>query len=279
MKITKTIKLYIGGAYPRSESGRVFSQLGADRKTHYANICQASKKDFRNAVTEAKHAQGEWEKRSAYNKSQILYRMAEMTEAKREEFSQLFTNVLGRSKNQTDKMIDDACDTFIYYAGFCDKYQQLIGAVNPVNSPFHNFSQPSSVGVVALIDSDKFDFALTVDRLCSILVGGNTVVALLGKECPAVLAPLAEVFSTSDLPNGVINLLTGHLSELAEVMSTHHEIRSLSFQNENKEVFYKIKEDSIDNMKRIIPFKQSQRSLEAIVDFIEIKTVWHPIGN
>lgn len=279
MKTTKTIKLFIGGNFPRSESGRVYSQFLSDNKTHYANICQASKKDFRNAVTEAKKAVSTWNDRSAYNRAQILYRMAEMTEGKRGEFCDLFKNVLGVTQQQANKMISDACDTFIYYAGFCDKYQQLIGSINPINGPFHNFSTPEPIGVVTLIDNDEYNFSKTVDHICSILVGGNSVIVLLGNTCPAVLAPLAEVFATSDLPAGTINLLTGKLSELSQTIATHHEVRSISFQNTNKNIYHDMKAASIDNMKRIIGLSNHEKSLQNILNFIEIKTVWHPIGT
>lgn len=278
MKIVKTVKLFIGGEFPRTESGRSYSYNITGTQKQYARLCQASRKDFRNSVEIAKKAQIGWASKTAYNRSQILYRMAEMTEGKRAEFVDLFKVALKKTELDAARMVDEAIDTFIYYSGFCDKYQQLMGAVNPVAGPFHNFTTPEATGVVALVDNDNFNFAKLVDNICSILVGGNSVVALLGTGCPAVLAPLSEVFKTSDLPAGVINLLTGELDEMKEHIGSHLEIRAISFQNDREEVYHEMKMAAVDNMKRMIPHKTAQKSLDLILDFVEAKTVWHPIG-
>ena len=271
MKVSKTIKLFIGGAFPRTESGRSFTH--SDYR-----LCQASRKDFRNAVDAAKKGHAIWSKRSGYNRSQILYRMAEMTEGKRGEFSQLFQDVLGVDSKQANQMVDEGIDTFVYYAGFCDKYQQLSGAMNPINGPFHNFTTPDAMGVVALVEPDKFSFSKLIDDLCSILVGGNSAVVLLSKECPAVLAPLAEVFATSDLPAGVINLLTGHLEELHSFIGSHREVRAINYQNENSKFLHEMKLEGVENMKRVVGPKSHGQSLDLIYNFIEQKTIWHPEG-
>ena len=278
MKVIKTVKLYIGGKFVRTESGRSYSfnKMGTDEQ--YIRLCQASRKDFRNAVEICRKSVSSWSSKSAYNRSQILYRMAEMCEGKRLEFTSTFKDSLGVSNDKAEKMVDDAIDAFVYYAGFCDKYQQISGSVNPVNGPFHNFTTPEPVGMTTLIDSDEFDFGKLIDNICSILVGGNAMVVLLGSGCPAVLAPLAEVFATSDLPSGVVNLLTGDLDELKEFIATHREVRSISFQNEREEIFFGMKEVSTDNMKRMIPMHTNAKSLDNILKFVEYKTVWHPIG-
>jgi len=273
MKIEKTIKLFINGQFARSESGRTYPV-----NDNYARVCQASKKDFRNCVDAAKSGEKSWSSKSAYNRSQIMYRMAEMCEGKRDQFVSLFKTTLSASDEKANEMVDEGIASFVYYAGFCDKYSQTIGSVNPVSGPFHNFTTPESVGVVALLDSDEFNFGATVDRICSILVGGNSIIALLGPTLPAVLAPLSEVFATSDLPAGVVNLLTGHLEELAEVIASHREVRSISYQNESKKVYETVREKSVDNMKRIVPAHKELKSLENILSFVEYKTVWHPIG-
>lgn len=278
MKVVKTVKLFIGGKFERTESGRSYSFNKPGTDQQYVRLCQASRKDFRNAVEICRHSVPDWSGRSAYNRSQILYRMAEMCEGKRLEFTTIFEECLGKSKEEANKMIDEAIDTFVYYAGFCDKYQQVTGAVNPVNGPFHNFTTPEPVGMTALIDGDDFDFARLVDNICSILVGGNGTVVLLGKGCPAVLAPLSEVFATSDLPAGVVNLLTGHLDELKEFIASHREVRSISFQNNREDVFFDMKEISTDNMKRMVPHHANCKSLDNILKYVEYKTVWHPIG-
>ncbi|MFT4553198.1 MAG: acyl-CoA reductase-like NAD-dependent aldehyde dehydrogenase [Chlamydiales bacterium] len=279
MKIVKTIKLFIGGKFVRSEREWTFLVNKHKSNEQYARLCQASRKDFRNAVTAARNGYQSWSSKTAFNRAQILYRCAEMTEGKREEFLALFKETLGLDQKKANAMVDKAVDTFVYYAGFCDKYQQVLGSVNPINGPYHNFTTPDAVGVVALIDSDKFCFGDLVDRICSVLVGGNSVVALLSSGCPAVIAPLAEVVATSDVPAGTVNLLCGKLDELYEVIGGHHEVRSVSYQNENEEFLHRIKELGVENLKRIVPPEDSEPSLKKISNFIEYKSVWHPIGH
>lgn len=279
MKIAKTVKLFIGGKFVRSESER--SYLLYKRKGNQEplmRLCQASVKDFRDAVAAAKEGQVAWASMSAYKRGQILYRMAEMAEGKRQEFQYLFSEGLGMDLSQASKSVDQALDTLVYYAGFCDKYTQILGAINPINGPFHSTTVPKPMGVVALVDSDKFCFASLLDRICSILVGGNSVVALLGKGCPAVLAPLSEVFATSDIPSGTVNLLTGNLGELHEVMGGHHEVRAVSYQNENLECYHKIKELGAGNLKRVILPDHSAASLHKIAAFVEYQSMWHTVG-
>jgi acyl-CoA reductase-like NAD-dependent aldehyde dehydrogenase len=279
MKIVKTIKLFIGGQFVRSERGWSFLVNKHKSKEQYARLCRASRKDFRNAVTAARNGYEAWSSRTAFNRAQILYRMAEMAEGKRVEFQELFKDTLGLNVEKASAMVDEALDTFVYYAGFCDKYQQVLGAVNPVNGPYHNFTTADSVGVVTLIDSDKFCFADLVDRLCSILASGNSVVALLSAGCPGIIGPLSEVFATSDLPAGTVNLLSGDLEELHEVIGGHHEVRSISYQNENEEFLHRIKELGVENLKRIMSPESKEPSLKKIANFVEYKSVWHPVGN
>ena len=278
MKVYKTIKLYIGGKFPRTESGRSFRQFFHKTDKTYAHLCQASRKDLRAAVEAARKAQPAWQARPAFNRSQILYRMAEMLEGKRAEFEQLFKDTLGYTKAKSDKEIDAAIDAFVYYAGFADKYQQLSSTVNPTNTPHHNFTMPEPVGVTTLICADKLSFGKLAADIAGIICSGNSVIVLLGKECPAVLAPLAEVFATSDLPGGVINLLTGDLKELYKHLASHMEIHSISFQNESEKLFYEMKDLAIDNMKRMVPMTKTELCVEKILQFVEYKTVWHPVG-
>lgn len=278
MKVNKTIKLFINGEFPRTESGRSYPFYYHQSEDVYARVCQASRKDLRNTVEVAKDATQTWSKRSAYNKSQILYRMAEMCEGKREEFSKLFIETLGLSDKEANAQVDQAIDAFVYYSGFCDKYQQLIGAVNPINGPFHNFTTPEALGVVAIIDEEDFHFGKLTDRICSVICSGNSAIVLLTNQCPAVLAPLAEVFATSDLPAGVVNLLTGKLDELKEHVGTHLDILGISFHHKDQEILNQLKSDATQNMKRVIKGRENTRSLENILDFVEYKTIWHPIG-
>jgi len=278
MKVLKTLKLYIRGELVRSESGRTFSVPFFSSEQTLANAPLASRKDLRAAVEAAKGAQKSWEKKSAFNRSQILYRMAEMCEGKRDEFSIHFEEALGLDQTASNKVIDNAIDTFVYFAGFCDKYQQVLGSVNPVSSPHHNFTTPEATGVVALVCDDQFNFSKIVANICGILAGGNTAVVLLGKMDTILLAPLAEVFATSDLPAGVVNLLTGQLSELLEPLASHMEINALSFQNSNKEMYKMAQEKAVENLKRVKPLFKTHQSIGPIIEFVEFKTVWHPIG-
>ncbi len=279
MKIAKTIKLFIGGEFPRTESGRSVPVYIYKTKKLYANVCLASRKDLRNAVTAAQSAQAGWQNKSAYNRSQILYRMAEMTEGKRQEFIETLTATLGLSKSNAGKSVDKAIDALIYYAGFADKYQQVMGSVNPVSGPHHNFTSTEAVGLVGLICNAKFELSEVVAQIAAIISSGNSLVALLGSDGSALLAPLAEVFATSDLPKGVVNLLTGSTEELFRQFGSHMEIQSLSCQLKDRKILGELRTMAAANMKRIVPPVKDQLSLEHLVSYVEFKTVWHPIGQ
>lgn len=287
LKIAKTIKLFINGEFPRTESGRSFPVYAVNKSSSkterqiYANLCLASRKDFRNAVTAAQDAQHGWAGKSAYNRGQILYRMAEMFEGKREEFVEVLKTTLGYTSIQANSSVNEAIDAFVYYAGFSDKYQQVIGAVNPVSGPHHNFTTPEATGVVALIANEKFNLATFCAQVSAIIVSGNTVVVLMSEEGAATLAPLAEVFATSDLSKGVVNLLTGNLKELYSHFGSHMEVHSLSYQGSDKKIQEELKELSAGNLKRFIPAMKPTEtlSLDHILNYIELKTVWHPIGK
>jgi acyl-CoA reductase-like NAD-dependent aldehyde dehydrogenase len=278
LQVAKTVKMYVGGAFIRSESGATTPFMNKDG-SEYARVCVASRKDFRNTVEKAKAGEKAWSGCTAYLKSQIMYRMAEMTQGKFDEFKTLFKDTLGLNDAAATKEVQAGIDTFVYYAGWCDKYQQAMGAVNPVAAPYHNFTTPEQMGVVVLVDSNKFSFAKLVDNICSILVGGNSVIALVSPECAPIVTQLGEVMATSDLPAGAVNLLCGDINSLKSHVATHMEVKGISFQNENEDIYTEIRKASIDNMKRIIPFKKDKsKSLDLILDFVEQKTVWHPIG-
>lgn len=281
LKIAKTIKLFIGGEFPRTESGRsfpIYSQDGKNKKL-YANVCQASRKDLRNAVTAALAALPGWQSRAAYNRSQILYRMAEMVEGKRAEFVEALTETLGQTNAEAEKSVDGAIDALVYFSGFADKYQQVAGSVNPVSGPHHNFTTPEGVGVVGLICDTRFDFSKFVAEIAAIIVSGNSLVALMAEEGSVLLAPLAEAFATSDLPKGVVNLLTGQVAELYKHFGTHMEIQSLSVQCDDENIYGEIREMAAENMKRIVPPVKEHLSLEHLLNYVEYKTIWHPIGH
>lgn len=294
LAVAKTIKLFINGEFPRTESGRSFPVYTYSKKSKsksagakksddniYAHLSLASRKDFRNAVTAAQTAQPSWASKTAYNRGQILYRMAEMMEGKRDEFIETLTLTLGYTSQQAQQTIDQSIDTLIYYAGFSDKYQQVIGAVNPVAGPHHNFTTPEAVGVVAVIASEFFNLVELVACLASIVVSGNAAVVLMVTEGAALLAPLAEVFATSDLPKGVINLLTGDLKELYTHFGNHMEVHSLCYLGNNSKIATELKELTASNLKRFVGASAftNLTALEPILSFVEYKTVWHPIGK
>lgn len=278
LQIAKTFKLFIGGEFPRTESGRSFPTYRFKSKEIYAHLCLASRKDLRNAITAAQGAQSGWQSRSAYNRGQILYRMAEMMEAKRQEFIEVMTETLGYTLAKANTEVDHAIDSFVYFAGFTDKYQQLVGTVNPVSGPHHNFTSCEAVGVVGLLTASKFNLGDLVSQISAIICSGNAVVVLMQAEGAATISPLAEVFATSDLPKGVINLLTGEMSELYKHFGSHMEVQSLSCQSSDKKLLAEIQTLGVDNMKRVVPPIKKVNSLEHILSYVEYKTVWHPIG-
>lgn len=281
MKITiaKTIKNYVGGKFVRSESGRSF--MAKQKKGEfYANLCLSSRKDIRDAVEAAQTGFSDWSVRSAFNRSQILYRMAEMTEGKRTEFVQLLAATLGFSVDKANKEIDQAIDSFVYYAGFCDKFTQLASCVNPINGPFSNVSFPEPTGVTCLITEHNFSLGRITAQISAILCGGNSVIVVLEEEseCPAIIAPLAEVLATSDLPNGVVNLITASGKEVFEVMASHMDVRAFSMQNKDAAMIKRLQELATENLKRVVLPRDNHHSLDAILDTVEIKTIWQPMG-
>lgn len=282
LPVMKTIKLFINGEFPRTESGRSIPVINQKSKKHHANLCLGSRKDFRNAVTAAKDALSGWQSKSAYNRGQILYRMAEMMQSKKDEFVTLLCDMLDMTSNEAKTCIESSINAFVYYAGFSDKYQQVMGAVNPVNGPHHNFTTPEAMGVVTLVlDEKKLSLNNLVAHICAIIISGNSVVTILPvNSFGSLLAPLAEVFATSDLPKGVINLITANLDELNEFICTHMEVQAISVQNLDQKILAQYKFNSAENMKRIIvPQKNiDDLSLENLMQYLEYKTVWHPIG-
>lgn len=278
LSVPKTIKLFINGEFPRTESGRSFPCYYHKSKEVYAHLCQASRKDLRAAVSAAKDAQPSWAKRTAYNRSQILYRMAEMAEGNRAQFCEILESVSGLNPKATSAVVDDMVAAFVYYAGFTDKFQQVMGAVNPVSGPHHNFTSTEPVGVVGLIASEKLEFAKLIADISAIICSGNTVVVLLPQSSSPLLAALAETLATSDLPKGVINLLSGSVEELASQFGSHMEVHALSYQGNSSQVATELKSLSVENMKRFTPLLTQPLGLENIISFVEFKTVWHPIG-
>ncbi|MCG3149060.1 MAG: NAD/NADP-dependent betaine aldehyde dehydrogenase [Verrucomicrobiae bacterium] len=274
--VQKTYKLYIGGEFPRSESGRTFDFNDAKGR-HIANVSRGSRKDFRNAVVVARSAQKSWAGKSAYNRGQILYRLGEMVEGRRDQFIAELQQQ-GSSVADARREVDDTIDTLIHYAGWSDKYQQLFSTVNPVASPHFSFSVPEPTGVVALIAPQDSALLGLVNYLAPIIVGGNTVIALASDKKPLSAITFSEVIATSDVPAGVVNILTGYRSELLSQIAGHMDVNAVVYAGDNVEDRKTIQSQASLNVKRAIFSEKQSQSPYAILATQETKTTWHPIG-
>lgn len=283
LPITKTPKPYVGGAFIRSESGRT-SPLRDAGGAFFAHLPQCTRKDLRNAVEAAARAGPGWARRTAYNRGQILYRLGEMLEGRRQEMVDTLIR-FGADAAAAAREVDTATDRLVYYAGWADKYEQVLGNVNPVASPHFNFTVTEPVGVVGVIAPDAPALLGLISLVAPIIVSGNTVVALVSQATPYPAILLGEMLATSDLPGGVVNLLTGLRSELVPTFATHTHLRALSAAAgpEEKKV---LQLGAADSIKRVHfgPadatdwFEDNAQSLYAIRNFLEFKTTWHPVG-
>jgi len=285
--ITKTPKVYLGGQFIRSESGRVFPihEGGNKEGKFFANIPQCTRKDIRNAVEAAAKAGPDWSKRTPYNRGQILYRLGEMLEARSPEMANAL-NVGGTSPADAEKEVAASVDRLIYYAGWADKYAQVVGNTNPVAGPFFNFTVPEPMGIIGVIASDSDPLLGLISQIAPVIVSGNTVIALASETQPYPSIVLGEMLATSDLPGGVVNLLTGYRRELLPTFATHTHIRGVSAivsADERKELAL----GAADSVKRVKTRKAEEKldwyasaaqGVYDIKDFIEFKTTWHPIG-
>jgi acyl-CoA reductase-like NAD-dependent aldehyde dehydrogenase len=272
--VKKTYKLFINGAFPRSESGRVF-EVTAKNGDFIANPALASRKDLRDAVTAARAAQSGWSKATAYNRGQILYRIAEMLEGRADQFQSEIALTSQVTPLKAKSQILDAIDRWVWYAGWSDKLQAVSGATNPVSGPFFNFSISEPQGVVAIASPSNFlDF---IDSIAAAVVSGNTTVVLVPGSLAVPAMSFAEVLATSDLPAGVINILTGSLDELAPWAASHMDIDGFDISGVDKKKHGALKEAGAENLKRIHAFNSGQ-SPTKILAFMESKTVWHSVG-
>ena len=261
LPVKKTYKLYIGGEFPRSESGRTFEAEGA-------NVARGSRKDIRDAVRAARAAFPKWAALTAYNRGQVVYRIAEMLESRRSEFADLSTGV---------KEVDRSIDRLVWYAGWADKLPQILGSSNPVAGPYFNFTVPEPTGVVGILAPDEPPLAGLVSRVAPAIVGGNTTVVVASETHPLAAVELAEVLATSDVPGGVVNLLTGQRDELAPWLAGHMDVNALDLagaDGQSKE----LEELAAENVKRVVRGAADDQSPWEIASFLELKTVWHPIG-
>jgi acyl-CoA reductase-like NAD-dependent aldehyde dehydrogenase len=261
LPVKKTYKLYIGGAFPRSESGRTYDAEGQ-------NVARASRKDLRDAIVAARGAQPKWAGATAYNRGQVLYRIAEMMEARTAEFAEL--------AGGTDE-VERAIDRWVWYAGFADKLAQTLGSANAVAGPYFNFTVPEPTGVVGIIAPDEPPLLGLVSRIAPALVGGNAIVAIASETRPLAAIELAEVLATSDVPGGVVNVLTGQRAELAPWLASHMDVNAIDLTGADG-LRPELEQAAAENVKRVIHGSPDSQSLWEISAFLELKTVWHPIG-
>lgn len=284
--VRKTYKMYVNGAFVRSEQGRVNPQMDA-QGTFVANYARANRKDFRDAVVAARKAQAGWAARSAFNRGQILYRIAEMLEDRAGLFTDRLSALTGASRRSAGREVNATVDRVMYYAGWADKLGQVVGAVNPVASSYFNFSVPEPVGVVALFPSPSSPLLGFVTGLLPILVPGNTCVAVAGNTAPVMALDFAEVLATSDVPAGVANILAGDRSELLLHAASHMDVNGISCFGASTAERKEIAEAAAESVKRVqladdvgqSAWQASEHeSLYRILPFLETKTAWHPIG-
>jgi len=281
--VAKTYKIYIDGKFPRTESGRYFALENADGDV-IANICRGSRKDFRNSVVAARTAFAGWSAASAYLRGQILYRIAEMLEGRSDQFVAELV-LQGESKRHAQKEVEASIDRLIYYAGWSDKYQQIFSSVNPVSSSHFNFSVLEPTGVVAVLAPDDSGLLGLVSNIAPIIVGGNTCVVLASERTPLCAVSFAEVLHASDVPAGVVNILTGFREELTEHFASHMDVNAVVYCDGDSDDAKGIQEQAADNIKRVIDRVDTEWSDESaqnpylIKQTQETKTTWHPIGS
>lgn len=283
LEVLKTYKLYIGGQFPRTESGRYYVATNKAAE-NLGNMCQASRKDFREAVLAARGAQKSWAGKAANNRGQILYRIAEMLEGRRQQFIDEIVKQ-DVSKKEAEEEIDLSIDRLIYYAGWCDKYQQIFSAVNPVASSHFNFSNTEPMGVVAAIAPQHNSLLGLVSVIAPVIVGGNTIIILASEAKPLCAIDFAEVINSSDVPGGVVNILTGSPKELAAQMANHMDVNAVVLSDDDAVLQKEIQQQAAVNVKRVVLYNEvnwlgdAGQSPYFINDFQEIKTTWHPIED
>lgn len=279
VEVLKTYKIYIGGAFPRTESGRYYP-LSNKKNEVIANVSLSSRKDFRNAVVAARGAFG-WSGRAAFNRGQILYRIAEMLEGRKAQFIDEIVRQGGTAR-QAELEVQQAVDRCVYYSGWCDKFQQLFSAVNPVASSHFNFSVPEPMGVVAVIAPEETSLLGLVSVIAPVIAGGNTCVVLASESRPLCAVSFAEVLATSDLPGGVVNILTGTSKELHSHFSSHMDVNAMVYCRHDEGEKKLIAENASLNVKRVFFWDKDWAKDEAenpylIMDLQEVKTTWHPV--
>jgi acyl-CoA reductase-like NAD-dependent aldehyde dehydrogenase len=281
LEVLKTYKIYIGGQFPRTESGRYFVPVNKSGKK-LGNLCLSSRKDIRDAVEVARNAQAGWSGRAAFNRGQILYRMAEMLEGRKAQFMEELI-LQDATRAQAENEVNESVDRLIYYAGWADKYQQIMSSVNPVSSAHFNFSVAEPMGVVGIIAPQTNSLLGLVSVMAPVIAGGNTCVIIASQHKPLCSVTFAEVLHSSDLPGGVVNILTGKPEELIPWMADHMDVNAMIYCEKDTAVIKQLEEKAAGNLKRVILYNKVEwKSAQAqspyfIQDTQEIKTTWHPI--
>ena len=281
LDVKKTYKLFIGGKFPRSESGHTY-ELTNPKGEFVANVVLASRKDARDAVVAARAAQPGWEGATAYNRGQVLYRIAEMLEGRREQFVAEIRELTGATDKQANREVDDSIDSWVWHAGWSDKVDSVAGSINPVAGPFFNISTNQPTGVVAAFAPQKSSLVGLVNTIAPIIATGNSVVVVASEALPLSAITLTEVLATSDLPGGVVNVLTGKEKDLAPWLASHQDVNAVDLEGTSDPVDLEML--AADTLKRVVrpaafSRSESKGSLQQILAFMEVKTVWHPKGH
>ncbi|HTV12188.1 MAG TPA: aldehyde dehydrogenase family protein [Acidimicrobiales bacterium] len=283
LAVRKTYKLYIGGAFGRSESGRSYLVSGREGRA-LANAALASRKDVRDAVVAARKAHPGWAAATAYNRGQVLYRVAEMLEGRRAQFAEALEVGEGLAHGEASAAVDAAVDRLVWYAGWADKFAQVAGSSNPVAGPYFDFSVPEPTGVVGLLAPQSSSLVGLVSVVAPVITTGNAAVVIASEAYPLPALDLAEVLATSDLPGGVVNILTGRTAELAPVLAAHRDVDALDLAGAPADLEVSLEQAAADNVKRVLRRARSadwaeEPGPERMLFFVETKTVWHPIGT
>lgn len=281
LDVKKTYKLFIGGKFPRSESGRSYEVLDI-KGNHVANVAWASRKDVREAVVAARSALSGWESATAYNRGQILYRIAEMLEGRREQFVSEIRLLTGKTEIAANKEVDNAIDSWVWHAGWSDKIDSVAGSMNPVAGPFFNISTNQPTGVIGAFAPQSSSLVGLVNTIAPAIVSGNTLVVVSSEKLPLSAITLAEVLETSDLPGGVVNILTGSAKELGSWLASHMDVNGIDLEGSDNATELELL--AAENLKRFVRPGTYLRegptgTLQHILDFMEVKTVWHPKGH
>ncbi|MGX1883393.1 aldehyde dehydrogenase family protein [Streptomyces sp. NPDC055287] len=292
LSVLKTYKLYVGGKFPRSESGRVYEVTtarsaadAAGKGKWLANAPLASRKDARDAVVAARKAFGAWSGATAYNRGQVLYRVAEMLEGRKSQFVHEVTHAEGLSKSKAAEVVEAAIDRLVWYAGWTDKIAQIVGGANPVAGPFFNLSTPEPTGVVTVVAPQESSFLGLVSVIAPVIATGNTAVVVASEKSPLPALALGEVLATSDLPGGVVNILTGRTREIAVPLASHQDVNAIDLSGADADLARDLEIAAADNLKRVLRPQAVDGDWSAdpgthrLTAFLEMKTVWHPTGT